>query len=428
MVHLTRRRFGGLVAGSMLAGALSARPAFSQAANLSFMSFSFAEDPNRPLVQKVLDDFKAQSGVGVEAIGSAWGDMQKNLLLRQRSKTLPTTAQLSERWLPALATLPEIVDLDQAVGRAKLEAAIDPSVLAMAQVGGKTLAIPLITGSIGMLANKEVLEKAGVGVPKTLSEFRAALVAIRDKVPNSVPFAFATKNPNSIPLDFMIMVWTHGGRIIDESGKVLVNSEAGRAAMAFLAGLMKDRLMAPELDRPDSRRLFAQGASGFYIDAPQARSFARSFSGRGEAADAFVLPVTTPVLKAGDTPRSIQWGHLVCAFKGPGMDGADAPGVKWLNHLLSDAVQGSFPPALSALPVTRSAQKLPIVQNDAFFKAWAAATGVPLTNEIGIWSNAPELSTILSEEVQAALLGQKAPDAAIASMQTRMEASMAKRG
>ena len=105
MVHLTRRRFGGLVAGSMLAGALSARPAFSQAANLSFMSFSFAEDPNRPLVQKVLDDFKAQSGVGVEAIGSAWGDMQKNLLLRQRSKTLPTTAQLSERWLPALGLL-----------------------------------------------------------------------------------------------------------------------------------------------------------------------------------------------------------------------------------------------------------------------------------------------------------------------------------
>jgi multiple sugar transport system substrate-binding protein len=68
------------------------------------------------------------------------------------------------------------------------------------------------------------------------------------------------------------------------------------------------------------------------------------------------------------------------------------------------------------------------VQNDPFFKAWAEATGVPLMNEVGIWSNAPELSTILSEEVQAALLGQKTADAAVASMQTRMEASMAKRG
>jgi multiple sugar transport system substrate-binding protein len=53
---------------------------------------------------------------------------------------------------------------------------------------------------------------------------------------------------------------------------------------------------------------------------------------------------------------------------------------------------------------------------------------VPLVNEIGIWSNAPELSTILSEEFQAAVLGQKGADAAIVSMASRMEASMAKRG
>jgi multiple sugar transport system substrate-binding protein len=140
------------------------------------------------------------------------------------------------------------------------------------------------------------------------------------------------------------------------------------------------------------------------------------------------LPIKTPVLKAGDTPRSIQWGHLVCAFKGPNMADADAPGLKWLNYLISDAAQGTFPPSLSALPVTKSAQAMPVVQNDSFFKAWNEATGVPLINEIGIWSNAPELSTILSEEVQAALLGQKSPDAAIVSMATRMEASMAKRG
>jgi multiple sugar transport system substrate-binding protein len=83
---------------------------------------------------------------------------------------------------------------------------------------------------------------------------------------------------------------------------------------------------------------------------------------------------------------------------------------------------------LSALPVTKTGQKLPIVQNDPFFKNWAQATGVPLTNEIGIWSNGPELATILSEEFQAAILGQKSSDAAIASMQSRMEASMLKRG
>jgi multiple sugar transport system substrate-binding protein len=427
MTTLDRRQFGKL--GLAGAAALAApRLARAQGAGVSFMSFSYAEDPNRPLVQKLLDDFKAASGIGVEPIGSAWGDMQKNILLRQRSATLPTTAQLSERWLPAMAQLPEIVNLDEVIGRPVLDAVIDPKVLAMGQVGGKTFALPLITGSIGMIANTEVLSKAGVAIPETLADFRAACLAVRDKVPNSVPFAAATKNVNSIPLDFMIMVWSHGGRIIDESGKVLVDSPEGRAAMGFMVDMMKNRLMAPELDRPDSRRLFAQGASAFYIDAPQARSFARSFSGRGDAADAFVKPMKTPVLKAGDTPRSIQWGHLVAAFKGAGVASADAPGAKWLKYLISDAAQTSFPPALSALPVTKAGQAAPVVQNDAFFKDWAAATGVPLTNEIGIWSNAPELSTILSEEVQGALLGQKTADAAIAAMGQRMTVSMAKRG
>ena len=425
MTNLTRRSVAGLAG----AAALSGRRAFAQTPGLSFMSFTYAEDPNRPLVQKLMDDFKAQSGIPVDVISSAWGDTQKNLMLRLRSHTQPTTAQVQERWLPSLASLPELVNLDEAIGRAKLEGVIDPKVLAMGQFAGRTVGLPLITGSNGMLANTEVLAKAGVeGVPTTLAEFRAALVKIRDKVPNSVPFASATKNVNSIPLDFMIMVWAHGGRIIDENGHVLINSDAGKAAMGFMADLMKNRLIAPELDRPDLRRLFAQGASGFYIDAPQARAFVRSFSGRGEAADAFTLPIKTPVLKAGDTPHSIQWGHLVVAFKGPGTASAEAPGVKWLNYLISDAAQGSFPPALSALPVTKSAQALPAVQNDPFFKAWIAASGVPLVNEIGIWPNAPELSTILSEEVQGALLGQKAPDAAIVAMATRMEASMAKRG
>jgi multiple sugar transport system substrate-binding protein len=427
MTKLTRREFGGL--GLAAAAALAARGAHAQAPGVSFLSFTYAEDPNRPFVQTLLENFQKANGITVEPIGSAWGETQKNIQLRQRSRTLPTSAQVQERWLPSLANLPELVDLNEAIGKADLEAAIDPTVLAMGQAGGKQLALPLITGSIGMIANKEVLDKAGVSkIPVTLDEFRAALVAVRDKIPNSVPFAVATKNPSSIPLDFMIAVWIHGGRIIDSSGKVLINSPEGKAAMSFMAGLMKDRLIAPEIDRPDARRLFAQGASAFYIDAPQTRQFVRSFSGRGEAADAFTIPMKTPILKAGDTSRSIQWGHLAVLFKGPAATGADSPGVKWMRYLMSDAAQTSFPVALSALPATKAGRRAPAVQNDPFFKAWAEATGVPLMNEIGIWSNAPELNTILSEEFQAAILGQKAPDQAIASMQSRMEASMAKRG
>jgi multiple sugar transport system substrate-binding protein len=115
-------------------------------------------------------------------------------------------------------------------------------------------------------------------------------------------------------------------------------------------------------------------------------------------------------------------------FKTPAVAGPDSPGAKWARYLISDKVQTTFPLELSALPASKAARESSAVQNDAFLKAWANAAASPLRHEIGIWSNAPELSTILSEEVQAALLGQKTPDAATAAMQSRMEASMAKRG
>jgi multiple sugar transport system substrate-binding protein len=427
MLDLNRRQFGALAAAGVASAAV--RPARAQANQMNFMSFTFAEEPNKPFVVSLIDTFKSSSGVSVEPIATAWGDTQRNVMLRQRSRTLPDSVQLQDRWLPSMASLPEIVDLDALIGRPAIEAALAPTALGLGRVGGKQIGIPLISGSVGMVVNSEVLAKAGVAkIPETLAEFRAALIAVRDRVPNSVPFAMATKNPNSIPLDVLLIYWAFGARMIDEAGEVHVASAEGKAAMDFIAGLMKDRLVAPEIDRPDSRRLFAQGNAAFYFDPPVARTFARSFSGRGPAADAFVVPMKTPVLKAGDVPRSVEWGHIVTLFNSPANRDRNGPGAKWISHILSDAVQTTFPLQVGGLPVTKSGRAAPVVQNDPFLKAWAEATVATGKHEIGIWDNSPELSTILSEETQAALLGQKTANAAADSMQNRMKASMAKRG
>ncbi len=426
MTKLTRRTFSATL-GASLIGLAPART-MAQGAGLSFMSFSFAEEANKALVQKLADDFASESGAAMQVIGSAWGDVQRNLLLRQRSKTLPSSAQISERWLPSFAELPELYDLNELVGRDKLEAAIDANVLNVGRVGPKQLALPLATGSIGMVANREVLRKAGIDkLPETIAELRAALVAVRDKVPNVVPMAMATKNPNSIPLDVLIWVWAHGGRLIDESGKVVSDSAETAAAFEFMAGLMKDRLIAPEIDRPDSRRLFGQGGTAFYIDAPQARTFIRTFSGRGPAADSMIAPMKVPMVRAGMTPVSMAWGNLVLFFKST--DAARNEAVaKWASYLISDKVQAAFPPALSALPVTKAARAAPAVANDPYFSDWGKATGAVRLHELGVWSNAPELGGIVSEETQAALLGQKTVAAAMQAMKQRLDASMAKRG
>ncbi len=421
------KRFKSVASAAVIAASVALPGQAVKAADVSFMSFSYAEEAAKPSVDALLKGFEAQTKLTVEPLGYAWGDMQKNIFLRARSKTLPSVAQLSERWLPSFANVAGLVDLNEVYGKDKLAAMFAPDALAMGQVGSKQLALPLISGSIGLIANKAVLEKAGVSkTPTTVEEFRGALVAVRDKVPNSVPYTMATKNNGSILLDFMIWTWTFGGEIIDEQGKVKIGStDAGKQALGFMVGLMKDRLAAPEIDRPDARRLVAQGASAFFFDAPQARTHLRSFSGQGPAFDANVLPLATPIAIAGREPASIQWGHLLVQFSSTGKANADAPASQFITYLTSDEAQSKFPLEQSALPVTKSARADPKVAGDAFLTAWAKAAGNPGRNEVGIWPNAAELTQIIGEEVQGALLGQKSIDDSIQSMQKRLETSMA---
>ena len=415
----------GLMAAAAVLGSQAAR-----AADPTLMTFTYTEESGKPLVSKLLSDFKTQSGITADPLGYAWGDMQKNIVLRQRSNTLPDVVQLTERWLPGLANMPELVDFNTVYGKDALAKKFDPVALNMGQVDGKQLALPWLSGSIGLIANKAVLAQAGITtMPSTIDDFKKDLIAVRDKVPNSVPYGMATKNNDSMIVDFMIWDWTFGGRVIDENGKVLVDSPQGKAALAFMADLMKQRLAAPDFDRPDSRRLFAQNASAFYFDAPQARTFARQMSGKGSAIDADILPIQTPVLKAGDTPRSIMWGHLLAVYKkGSDAPTTNSPAVQLVSYLTSDAAQVDYPLAESSVPTTLSARAAPAVEADAYITAWGKATGSARMNEIGMWSNGPALTAIVGEEVQAALLGQKSSDDAIASMQKRLEAAMAKRG
>jgi len=408
-----------VAAGVLAFGALAPLPA--RAADVEFMTWTYTEETGKAIVETMVEDFEAETALTVEPQGYAWGEMSKNLFLRARSNTLPDVTQVQGRLLPTFAGLDAAIDLNEVIERDELEAMFAPGFLAMGEVDGRQIALPWIGGTIGMVANAEVLEQAGVEtIPTTVEAFRAALEKVRDEVPSSVPYGLATKNENSIVLDYLVWVWTFGGEVIDADGQPQVDSPEAVAALEFMASLVKERLAAPEIDRPDARRLFGQGAMAFYFDAPVARTFARQFSGRGEEIDAAVKPVPTPVLGDGDTPVSIQWGHVIMPL-GEDNASADAAAIKWMMHLLSDAALVDYAVDQSALPVTASGIAAERVQNDAYLSDWAAASIEPRRNAIASLDNGPAVSAIIGEEMQAAILGQKTPAEAASSMQSRLE-------
>ena len=386
-------------------------------AEVEFMSWTVTEETGEAAIEGMAESFDGE----VVMQGYAWGEMNKNYVLRARSNTLPDVGQTQGRLLPTVAAATSPLDFNEALGRDALLGMFDGDVLAAGEVGGEQVGLPWITGTIGWLANREVLDQAGVEeMPATVEEFRAALEAVRDAVPNSVPFAMATKNPDSILLDYLILAWTFGAEPIAEDGAPNVNSPEAVEALQFMADLVSERLAAPEIDRPDSRRLFGQGATAFYIDAPQALSFARQFSGRGEEIDAAVVPIAGPVLEDGDTPVSIQWSHILAVFGDENAD-PDGEAMAWVMHLLSDEELVPYAVSQSVLPATKSGQASAEVQEDPYLSHWAAATSAPRRNTVASLDNASQVAAVIGEEVQAAILGQKGAQEAADDMQARLE-------
>ena len=387
---------------------------------VEFMTWTYTEDSGKAAIEGLIDGFEAQSDDTVTPIGYAWGDMIKNTFLRARTNTLPDVSQVQARLLPTVANIDGIVDLNEVFGADALAGMFPEAFLAVGQIDGKQLALPLISGTIGMVANQAVLDAAGVdGIPSTMEEFRAALEAVRDNVPDSVPYGMATKNNASILLDYLIWVWTFGGDPVVD-GQPAVNSPEAVAALEFMVEMMDERLAAPEIDRPDARRLFGQEKTAFYFDAPSAKKFAADFSGQGDAYTANLVPMPTPVTEAGNDPASIQWGHVLAMF-GEENASPDSAASEFMMYVLSDDVIVPYALDSGAIPPTTSGSESAAVKDDPYITAWAAAAVAPRRNTIASLENGSEVNDIIGEEVQAAILGQKSAQDAADAMQSRLE-------
>jgi multiple sugar transport system substrate-binding protein len=421
---ISRRQFTGSVSAAVLVGA---RPALAQAKALTYVGWSQDEAASKPTLSTMFDGYrKANSDVKLDVIGFPWAQMQQNILLRLRSGQALDVVQLAERWLPQFASTGKMYDLNEVYGKGQLEKLISPGVLKLGDYRGKQFGLPWTAGSIGMVANLKVLKDAGVATPpKTVDAFVEALKAIKKSAPQSVPYAMTTKNNNSLSPDFQVWLWTFGGQLFDNKGKVVVNSAAAVRALTFMTDLVKDGLAAKDIDRPDARRMYAQNQTGFYQDAPLARGFARSNSGKGLEFDAFVQAMATPVLKSGDTPQSLAWGHLLTMFNdGKGAPNGQSTQAKFAQHLaLSDVNQLQYFKEQGLFPVTNSA--LAQLASDPYVSAWTQGSRQSERDEVSQWTTSADPVTIIGEEVQGALLGQKTPQAAIESMGKRLEAKMA---
>jgi multiple sugar transport system substrate-binding protein len=97
---------------------------------------------------------------------------------------------------------------------------------------GKVMGVPIITEREVLYYRKDLLQAAGLEVPKTMEELEAAAKAIKASSPDTAGFVARTGKSAAVT-QFSSFLYSFGGDFTDSSGKSTVNSDAAKKAYAY---------------------------------------------------------------------------------------------------------------------------------------------------------------------------------------------------
>ncbi|MCI8808330.1 MAG: sugar ABC transporter substrate-binding protein [Oscillospiraceae bacterium] len=381
--------------------------------------WSGEEEASKAIFQRMMETYEKASGNSVTWVGWTWADTAQQLLIRTQGKEQLDLAQTDIGIFNTVAAAGVLADWNDILGKDFMDATFEQSALSVGSIDGKQLGMPWSMASITMVYNPEILSAAGWDkVPATIAEFEQCLADIKAADPDVVPYAVSTKDATCAG-DFMPWLWTFGGAIFNEDGSVALNSEAAVACVQWYQGLMEKGCIAMDTGRGEARQLFAQGKVAFYDDAVVAKGQAVNNGVAPEDVVNVCSAMPRPVLKQGDAPQSTMWGHMLVAFK----DSAhQAEAAELAKTLISDEVALDYFENNGMPPVTKSAAGLDQVKNDAYLNGFLSSTATARLEETARMTNASEIKTVITEELQYALLGQKTAEQCVADMAARLEA------
>ncbi|MCI5928577.1 MAG: sugar ABC transporter substrate-binding protein [Pseudoflavonifractor capillosus] len=399
-------------------GAPATEPS-AEGVNIVWAGWSGEEEASKDIFQRMMDTYEQQSGNTVTWVGWTWADTAQQLLIRTQGGEQLDLAQVDIGIFNTVAQAGVLADWNEILGEDYMKETFEQSALDVGNIDGQQLGMPWSMASISMVYNPEILAAAGWDeVPVTIAEFEQCLADIKASNPDVVPYAVSTKDATCAG-DFMPWLWTFGGAIFNEDGSVAINSDAAVACVEWYQSLMEKGYIAMDTGRGEARQLFAQGKVAFYDDAVLAKGQAVSNGVDPDEVVNVCSAMNRPVLNEGDQPQSTMWGHMLVVFKDSEYKEQAA---ELAQTLVSDEVAMDYFTNNGMPPVTKSAAALDEVKNDAYLNGFLESTSTARLEETARMANANEVKTIITEELQYALLGQKTAEQAVSDMAARLEA------
>ncbi len=362
---------------------------------------------------KLIAQFEQENpALKVRWVDVPWADMQRKILTAVSAKTAPDVVNLNPDFASQLAQRNAWLTLDGTVS-AEARQQYLPKIWKASTLNDQSFGIPWYLTTRVAIYNTALLKQAGISKPPaTYAELAQVAKQIKDKTGKYAFFTtFVPEDSGEVLESFVQM----GVDLVDAQGKAAFNTPKGKAAFQYWVDLYKNGLMPKEALTEGHRHaidLYQQGQTAILASGAEFLNTITKNAPTIAKASASAPQIT------GDTgKKNVAVMNVVI----PKDTDVPEAALKFALFVTNDANQLSFAKAANVLPSTVKA-----LQDSYFQTAPADATPVDKARIISAkqmqdaevlipaMKDVKQLQKVIYDHLQAAMLGQKTVDQAIA--------------
>ncbi|MGI0495116.1 ABC transporter substrate-binding protein [Alkalinema pantanalense CENA528] len=362
---------------------------------------------------QLISRFEAENpGTKVKWVDVPWAAMESKILTSVAAKTAPDVVNLNPNFASQLAEKDVWMDLSSKVPP-QVQQQYLPNIWKASTLENKTFGLPWYLTTRIAIYNRDLLKQAGLDTPPaTFAELFKAAQQIKDKTGKYAFFATLVPTDSGEVLESFVQ---QGVTLVDGQGKAAFNTPQGKAIFQSWVDLYKNGLLPKEVLTEGHRHgidLYQQGETAILSSSPE---FLRTVSNNAPT----IAKVSAPAAQlTGSTgKKNVAVMNLVI----PKMTDQPEAALKFALFVTNNENQLAFAKAANVLPSTQAA-----LQDPYFSQVPAQATALDQARIISAqqlkeaevlipaMKNIKQLQKLIYENLQAAMLGQKSVDQAIA--------------
>jgi putative chitobiose transport system substrate-binding protein len=360
----------------------------------------------------LIADYETQNpDVKVRWVDVPWADMQSKILTAVTAGTAPDVVNLNPDFAAQLASKNAWLYLDQVVTEADQQVYL-PNIWQASRLDGQSFGIPWYLTTNITFYNQALLNEAGVSPPTTYAELAEVAQQVKDKTGKYAYFTtFVPEDSADVLQSFVQM----GVELVDDQGQAAFNTPEGRAVFQYWTDLYQQHLLPKEVLTQGHRRAIELYQAGDVALLSTGAEFFPTIE--ANAPDIAAVTGSAPQITGETGKQNVAVMNLVI----PAATDAPEAAVDFALFMTNATNQLSFAKAANVLPSTVAALKddyFTVPQEDIQGVEKARAVSATQMNDaevlIPAMDGIKDLQAIIYDNLQAAMLGQKTVDQAVA--------------